>query len=264
MGKKKTIVKSILCLGLIVHSVSVQANSWLFGLEVGHSSRSYTLNATNVNADQATSAATDIPFEATMALFSEDFSDDGAVLGALMGYEWDTHPSNLVASLEFIVTWGDISKTHGLQYTDNLELGTQLIGQAKFNRNAQFELSARLGIKGPRLWTPYLRLGGVASNDELTYALNLSYGNFLQTDHMSQKDRAWGWLAGVGVELPLFADSILPMLRSSVVRFEYNYTRFERIKMEDTSPPYIGEYSTRPVTHLFKAALVFKHGPATR
>ena len=259
MNNVSKTIYSLLGLGLVACSMPAQANSWLFGLEAGYSSREITLNATNVNVDPATTAATGIPLSATFASFSDKFSDDGAVLGAVIGYEWDGHPSNLVASLEFIVTWCDISKTKGYQYTDNLGLGTSLVGQAKFDRNAQLELSGRLGIKGPRLWTPYLRLGGVVSNDELTYALDVSQGNFLQSDHMSQKDRAWGWLAGAGVEVPLFADSIVPMLRTSVVRFEYNYIRSERIKMDDINAPYNGQYSTRPTTHIFKVGLIFKH-----
>lgn len=234
------------------------ASGWLAGLEVGYGSRTHQLNTNTVIASNAIGAATGVPLGATLASNKVEFTDNGGVWGLVAGYEWDHHPMWL-ASLEFRFNYDNFGNEQQFQYPDNILGANLLTSTVKFDRGPMIEVSARFGIKTYKIWTPYVRVGGVASNDELIFATTIiNAGLEVGGDSVSESQRQYGWLVGVGFEIPLFRDNIYRFLRSSVVRAEYNYLRHERYMLDDVYPPLNGRYSTRPVMHMFKAALVFK------
>lgn len=257
----KRTVSVFLVLLLSSYAIVAKANSWMLGFEGGYGSRTYKVNATTVNASPFVTAATGglFPMGATIASDKKEFTDNGTIWGIMLGYQWDMHPV-WVFSLELRGTLDNISEENQWHYADSLGGGNQITAYVKYDRSFLFEFSGTLGLKANRKWLPYVRFGVVTSSDEMQFASQLFNGIlFAAQDNMSQSDRLYGWLVGVGVEYPLFRDSILKMLRSSVVRAEYNYTRNERIIMEDVLPPLNGEYTARPHMHMFKLALVFKH-----
>lgn len=257
MLKNKFKLVAFLTLALSYSSFTF-ASGWLAGLEVGYGSRTHKLNTSTVIASNALAAATGVPLGGTLASNKVEFTDNGSVWGAVVGYEWDYHPMWL-ASLELRFNYDNFGTEQQFQYADSVLGANLLTSTVKFDRGPMLELSARFGIKTHRNWIPYVRLGGFASNDELIFATTIINGGaVIGNDSVSKSDRQYGYLVGVGFELPLFRDNIYRFLRCTVVRAEYNYLRPQRYILDDVYPPLNGRYTTRPVEHLFKAALVFK------
>ncbi len=239
-------------------STSTYANAWLFGLEAGYMWRSYKLNANTVNASPVVAGATGIPVGAQMGDTIVTLRDDGGLWGGFLGYEYQISPW-FVGTVEAKVTIETIVEDHQIQYADKINGMNLFLADVKYERGTQWELSTTIGMKGARDWIPFVRAGAVVGNDELTYPLTLINGGFLIQDSMLQHNRRYGWLVGVGVEAPIFHDSIVPLLRTSTVRLEYNYNRTERFTMDDVNPPFNGRQTARPATHAIKLALVLKH-----
>ncbi len=245
-------------LSLMSYTCASQASGWLYGVEVGYGSRTHHLNTSTVIATPALAAATGVPVSGTLASNKVKFTDNGTLWGAVVGYEWDSHPMWLT-SVELRFNYDNYGEEQQFQYADNLTGANLLTTNVKFDRGPMLEVSGRFGLKLDKFWTPYFRVGGVVSNDELQVAIDIfRAGAVVGVDSVSRSERAYGWLVGLGFEMPLFRDSVYSFLRYSVVRGEYNYVRSERRILDDIDGPLNGRYSTRPAMHLWKVALVFK------
>lgn len=234
------------------------SNSWLLGAELGYLFRNASFDATTVNASSAVATATGYAVGAPMAAYGFNFTDSGGIMGAFIGHEWDQHPS-LVATLELGMEWESDGKYHQHLYPDARQSGSLFVGQVYYNRGSRVELMGHLGIKTDTMWFPYVVAGAMTCTDSMSYSVSLTNGAFSAFDTAEQQKRMYGWIAGLGVEWPLFIDSIVPLLKMSTVRAEYNYIRTKRFTMYDYNVPLFGVMTANPAENIWKVALVFKH-----
>jgi len=223
-----------------LYSQLTLADNWLLGIEGGYASRSGTLNSRT---------------EPSVAFGSQHLSDNGGVYGVLGGYQWNLD-DHWLAGLEANFDWNSMDELRAFNYV--AADGVTPVGEgARYDRDWTLGLSGRLGYRVhtqalPFDMLPYVRVGAEVNDDELTIERYATLTGALTNSNTRDK-HTFAWLAGAGIEFPLIDHLVL--------RGEYDYSRSQRVKLENvsanTAGTIFGSYDYRPHTHTGKLQLVW-------
>ncbi len=142
------------------------------------------------------------------------YSNKGFGWGLLAGYQ--LKKDGWTWGLEASVDWHDISQARDVVFTDAAFL-ISWDAKSLYKREPIAALSGRMAYEMAPYFIPYIRLGVEGSDDSLDVTM-ISGNSFVTPNPITVSDSRWNWhyLAGVGVETPLWCT---PM----TVRIEYNY-----------------------------------------
>ncbi len=143
------------------------------------------------------------------------YSNKGFGWGLLAGYQLKSH--GWTWGVEASVDWHDISQRRDVLFTDVVGL-ISWDARSLYKRQPITALSGRMAYEMAPYFIPYIRLGIEGSHDLLEVSMIGSSGAVTPINPLINSDSRWNWhyLAGVGVETPLWCT---PM----TVRIEYNY-----------------------------------------
>jgi opacity protein-like surface antigen len=181
---------------------------------------------------------------------SEKINDNGIIFGLLAG--WQYRLCRFMLGVEGNVIFQNANILRGFQFNSPSNEITYN-ATAYYDRGPTWALTGRVGYFVTPGFLPYVRFGVQASRDEVNYQVfavpTLPTG--LGSDFSSEKTTVFGVVAGAGVELPTF-------IGASTIRFEYTFTRSDRIQIEDEALPILGTHKFHyPQTSEFKVAWIW-------
>ena len=180
----------------------------------------------------------------------ETISDNGTILGLMGGWQFRYFRSMI--GVEANVTFADYERPRPFRFATIPDF-TDVVynGTALYKRGTIFGLSTRLGYFVTPGFLVYGRVGAQVSRDEASYQVFTFSGAPTTSDFSSNKKDVYGGVAGLGVEFPTF-------IGASTFRFEYTFSRTERLNIEDTALPVVGTHHFHyPETNAIKAVWVW-------
>jgi len=190
---------------------------------------------------------------------SETISDNGIPLGVLAG--WQARCDRFMFGFEVDVEFGGYFEPRSFVFgdiptaiDDDVLLRIENSATAFFDRGPAWDITARFGYFVTPGFMPYIRAGARVSNVEVNYQVftypTLPFGIFA-SDFSSESRTIWGVVAGFGAEFPTF-------IGASTLRFEYLFTRSDRILIDDSTLPIVGTHKFRyPETHELRLQWVY-------
>lgn len=181
---------------------------------------------------------------------SEKVNDNGIMFGLLAG--WQYRVCRFMLGLETNLIFQNFNILRAFVFK-SLDGKINYSGTAYYDRGPTWALTTRAGYFVTPGFMPYVRFGFQASRDEVNYqviAVPIAVPQ-PRSDFSSEKTTVFGVVAGAGVELPTF-------IGGSTIRFEYTFTRSDRIQIEDNDLPIIGTNKFHyPQTSEFKVAWIW-------
>ena len=174
-------------------------------------------------------------------------SDSGIMMGLLGGWQWRC--ARTLVGLEGNVDF-NTTERKDRQYASMDPTNTNsFYGTALYDRGNVYGLTGRAGYFVTPFFLPYVRLGAQVSRDTVNFQVNINSGAF--NDFSSTKKDVYGFVAGVGAEIPTY-------IGNSTLRVEYNFVRTESVIIEDNVIPVIGVHKFRyPQSQIGKVTWVW-------
>ncbi|MBS0287194.1 MAG: outer membrane beta-barrel protein [Proteobacteria bacterium] len=142
------------------------------------------------------------------------YTNKGFGAGVLAGYQ--VKSQGWTWGLEGSVDWHDADTPRDVVFTDVAGLFSW-DAQSTYERDAIYAISGRMAYEMAPYFIPYIRLGVEGSDDSLDLTL-ISSTPLISPNPITVSDSRWNWhyLAGVGVETPLWDTAM-------TLRLEYIY-----------------------------------------
>lgn len=240
-------IGTVLCLSSALFVSTVQAGwegNWLAGISGGYAVREGSFDLTMLNT------------AAQQTKFIADLQNKSYILGLLGGYQFICN--HWLWGAEINVDWHSNQDSDNFAFTDFTGLGWS--AEAAYKRDFSVGLSGRLGYQFDSFFTPYIRVGVVASRDELEYtATNTSS----VTANIDDKRTVYRAMGGVGVEVPV--SPLFPSMTQLTFRVEYNHLAHvsHSAAVEATGQASNGALvsaQSSPHINLIKASLIWNFG----
>jgi len=178
----------------------------------------------------------------------ETISDRGTFLGLLLG--WQYRRGRFLTGIEGNLDFNSFYQPSFFVFSAADDVNTDFFSATAFyKRGPILALTGRAGWFITPGFMPYVRLGAQVSHDEGSYQVVGGANQIM--DYSERSKQIYGAVGGVGVELPTF-------IGSSTLRFEYTYSRTQRLTIVDNQSPILGTHRFRyPVTNALKVAWVW-------
>lgn len=190
-----------------------------------------------------------------------NLNDSGFTGGVFAGVQ--ALCNRFLMGLELSVDWDSLDETRPYSFVTlfpNQQISVyHNVANAKYERGTVLGLSGRVGYKVKDWLLPYVRLGVVTSDDEVTFVTGLPTLATSASAFAQDSDNVWRWLVGFGAEVPVF-------YRLLTGRVEYNYhskgravkahSQSNDVPLLASSPTYEYFVGTKQDHHIIKFSLV--------